>query len=115
MDPARREMAPDWSTISRLMVAKFRADHARHIGDPSFDQLVATLRRSSPEFCKLWGKHEVAQAGSGRKTVNHPVAGTLVFERAAFHPQDAPEQRMLLYSPLPDEGTPAKLAQLLGD
>jgi transcriptional regulator with XRE-family HTH domain len=113
MDPARREMSPDWSRISRLMAAKFRADHARHIGDPAFDELIASLRKSSPEFCKLWGKHEVAQTGSGRKTIHHPVVGTLMFEHAVFNPQDNPEQRMILYSPMPDEDTPSKLAQLL--
>ncbi|HXD64991.1 MAG TPA: helix-turn-helix transcriptional regulator [Solirubrobacteraceae bacterium] len=114
MDPARRELCPDWSQISRLMAAKFRADHARHIGDPSFDQLVATLRRSSPEFCELWGKHEVAQSGYGRKPLHHPVVGTLVFEHVVLHPHETPEQRMILYSPQPEEDTPAKLARLLG-
>jgi transcriptional regulator with XRE-family HTH domain len=113
MDPARREMFPDWTRSSRLIAAKFRADHARHIGDASFEELVATLRKSSPEFCKLWGKHEVAQSGPGRKTVNHPVVGTLLFEHAVFNPQETPEQRMILMSPLPDEDTPAKLASLL--
>jgi transcriptional regulator with XRE-family HTH domain len=113
MDPARREMFPDWSRSSRLMAAKFRADHARHIGDPSFDDLVTTLRKSSPEFCKLWGKHEVAQSSAGRKTIHHPVVGTLLFEHAVFHPQETPEQRMILYSPLPEEDTPGKLATLL--
>jgi hypothetical protein len=106
-------MFPDWGRSSRLMAAKFRADHAHHIGDPTFEELVATLRKSSAEFCKLWGKHEVAQSGSGRKTIHHPVVGTMLFEHAVFHPQDTPEQRMVLYSPLRDEDTPAKLAQLL--
>jgi transcriptional regulator with XRE-family HTH domain len=113
MDPTRREIFPDWSRSARLMAAKFRADHARHIGDPTFEQLVTTLRKSSPEFCRLWGKHEVAQSGPGRKTVNHPVVGTLLFEHAVFNPQETPEQRMILMSPLPDEDTPAKLAGLM--
>jgi len=115
MDPARRERFPDWSRSSRLMVAKFRADHAHHIGDRSFEELVTTLRKSSAEFCKLWGKHEVSQSGPGRKRVNHPAVGTLVFEHALFYPQESPEQRLVLYSPLPDEDTPAKLAALLGE
>ncbi|HEY1566343.1 MAG TPA: helix-turn-helix transcriptional regulator [Solirubrobacteraceae bacterium] len=113
MDPARREMLPDWTPSARLMAAKFRADHARHIGDPSFEELVAKLRKSSAEFCKLWGKHEVAQSGSGRRTIHHPVAGTLIFEHAIFHPHDAPEQRFVLYSPVADGDTPEKLASLL--
>jgi PAS domain-containing protein len=113
MDPARRAMLPDWSRSARLMAAKFRADHGRHIGDPSFDELVSSLRKSSPEFCKLWGKHEVTQSGPGRKVIHHPVVGPLVFEHAVFTPQEAPEQRMILYSPLPEDDTPAKLATLL--
>jgi transcriptional regulator with XRE-family HTH domain len=113
MDPTRREIFPDWEHSSRLLVAKFRADSAHHIGDPQFEDLIGTLRKSSPEFCKAWKKHEVARSGVGRKTVRHPVVGTMVFEHAVFYPQEAPEQRMILYSPLPDDDTPRKLAQLL--
>jgi transcriptional regulator with XRE-family HTH domain len=114
MDPARREMFPDWARNSPLIAAKFRADMAHHIGDPTFEELVSSLRNSSPEFCKLWRKHEVATSATGRRTIHHPVAGTMLFEHAVFHPQESPEQRMILYSPLPEEDTPAKLARLLG-
>ena len=114
MDPRRREVFPDWARSTRLVVAKFRADSARHIGDPEFEQLIATLRKSSPEFCKAWKKHEVARNGAGRRTIHHPVVGTMMFEHAVFNPQEETEQRLILYSPLPDAGTPAKLAQVLG-
>jgi transcriptional regulator with XRE-family HTH domain len=113
MDPARRELFHDWKRSIRLLVARFRADSAHHVGDPSFEELVAALRASSPEFCKLWKRHEVAGTGVGRKEVDHPIAGRLVFEHAVFNPAEAPEQRLVLYTPLPDEDTPAKLAKLL--
>jgi transcriptional regulator with XRE-family HTH domain len=113
MDPARRDMFPDWARSTRIMAAKVRADSARHIGDPEFEQLVSTLRKSSPEFCRAWKKHEVATTGSGRKEIHHPVVGRMLFEHAVFHPQETPEQRMILYTPLPDEDTPGKLARLL--
>ena len=115
MDPSRRELFPDWERSSRLLVAKFRADSARHIGDPAFEQLITALRKSSPEFCKMWARHEVAGAGVGRKEVHHPVAGVMVFEHAVFNPAEAPDQRLILYSPLPEHETPAKLARLLED
>lgn len=114
MDTSRRERIADWERSSRLLVAKFRADTARHLGDPEFEQLIHTLRKSSPEFCKAWNKHEVAHSGVGRKVIRHPVVGTMVFEHAVFNPQESPDQRLILYSPLPDEQTPAKLARLLG-
>jgi len=113
MDPARREMFTDWDRGARLCVAKFRADTAKHLGDPAFEELVTALRNSSPEFCKAWKRHEVAGHGEGRKELRHPAEGTLVFEHAVFNPVEAPGQRFILYSPLPDEDTPAKLARLV--
>ena len=113
MDPARRELVTDWEQASRLAVARFRADSAVHLGDPSFEELIQALRQSSPEFCKAWKRHEVARAADGRKRIEHPVVGTLVFEHAVFHPAEAPEQRLALYTPVPEEDTPRKLAELL--
>lgn len=115
MDPARREMFTDWERASRLLVAKFRADSARHLGDPAFEQLIQALRKSSPEFCREWKRHEVSRAGAGRKEINHPVVGTLVFEHAVFRPEEVLDQRLVLYSPVAEHDTPAKLAQLMED
>jgi len=115
MDPGRREMFTDWEQASRLAAAKFRADHARHLGDPSFEELVQALRQASPDFCKAWKLHEVARVGEGRKTMEHPVAGTLHFEHAVFHPVEFPEQRLTLYSPVAGSGTAETLAELLED
>jgi transcriptional regulator with XRE-family HTH domain len=112
-DPRRRELIADWEESSRLLVAKFRADSAEHLGDPLFEQLIDALKKASPEFCKAWKRHEVARTGVGRKVLNHPVAGRLVFEHAVFHPQDAPEQRLILYSPTDEADTRAKFAALL--
>ncbi len=115
MDPSRRELVTDWCQSHRLLVAKFRGDSARHIGDPSFEELIETLRQSSPEFCKAWKRHEVARTGEGRKVLEHSAVGTLVFEHAVFRPEAATEQRLILYTPVPEEDTPAKLAGLLAD
>jgi transcriptional regulator with XRE-family HTH domain len=112
-DPARREMFTDWERSSRVLVAKFRADSARHMGDPEFEDLIAALRKTSPEFARAWKRHEVSQNGEGRKDLRHPVAGLLSFSHAVFHPAEHGEQRLILYSPLPDHDTPAKLAELL--
>ena len=113
MDPARRERFPDWERSARLLVAKFRADSARYLGDPEFEQMINALRRSSPEFCTAWKRHEVSSPSPGRKWLQHPIVGPMVFEHAVFHPGEEPEQRLVLYSPLPEHDTSAKLARLL--
>jgi transcriptional regulator with XRE-family HTH domain len=115
MDPARRELFPDWERGSRLLVAKFRADSARHIGDPAFEELITSLRNASSEFREWWNRHEVAGGGEGRKVLNHPEVGTLVFEHAVFRHAERTEQRLVLFSPLAEEDTPAKLAGLLDE
>ena len=51
--------------------------------------------------------------GVGTRTLNHPVAGKLMFEHAVFQPVEFPEQRLTLYSPVADSGTAEKLAELL--
>jgi transcriptional regulator with XRE-family HTH domain len=115
MDPRRRELFSDWQRSTRLAVAKFRADSAAHLGDPSFEELIQSLRQSSPEFCKVWKRHEVARSGEGRKELNHPTAGKLVFEHAVFNPAEAPDQRLILYTPVPETDTPARFEKLLAE
>jgi transcriptional regulator with XRE-family HTH domain len=112
-DPARREMFTDWERSSRTLVAKFRADSARHLGDPAFESLIAALRRSSPEFARAWERHEVSHSGEGRKDLRHPIAGMMSFSHAVFHPAEKLDQRLVLYSPLPENETAAKLARLM--
>jgi transcriptional regulator with XRE-family HTH domain len=115
MDPSRREMFSDWDKSARLLVAKFRADSARYLGDPEFEELISALRHSSPEFCRAWKRHEVSGGGEGRKEVHHPVEGLMVFEHAVFRPQQALDQRLVLYSPRQESDTPAKLRRLMGE
>ena len=114
MDPGRRNLCSgDWATSARLLVAKFRADSAHNIGDPGFEELITALNSSSPEFRKLWKRHEVAGSGEGRKELIHPVVGRLAFAHAVFHHGERSEQRLILYSPLCEQDTPAKLERLL--
>jgi transcriptional regulator with XRE-family HTH domain len=115
MDPAMRVQLPDWQQGARRLVARFRAEAARHVGDPDFDELISALQQGSPEFRKWWDLHEVATSGVGRKVIKHPKVGKLVFEHAVFRPQETPEQRLVLYSATSQVNTREKLAKLLAD
>jgi transcriptional regulator with XRE-family HTH domain len=115
MDPGRRTLHADWNEGSRRLVARFRAQAARHVGDPDFEDLINALKEGSAEFREWWELHEVASSGVGRKTLNHPEVGKLVFEHAVFHPQENLDQRLVLYSATPTANTPEKLKRLLAD
>jgi transcriptional regulator with XRE-family HTH domain len=114
MDPTRRKLMTDWAASARLQVAKFRADSAKNMDDPAFEELIAALDASSPEFRKLWKRHEVAGSGEGRKELVHPVVGRMVFEHAVFR-HEAADQRLVLYTPVCKHDTPAKMARLLDE
>jgi transcriptional regulator with XRE-family HTH domain len=114
-DPARRTLHTDWNVGARRVVARFRAQAARHVGDPDFESLISTLREASPEFREWWELHEVASSGVGRKVLAHPRAGKLVFEHAVFRPEESPEHRFIVYSAVPVANTPEKLRRLLGE
>jgi transcriptional regulator with XRE-family HTH domain len=112
-DPARRQMFSDWERGARTLVAKFRADSARHLGDPEFESLIRALRNTSPEFARAWERHEVSTSSDGRKDLRHPVAGPMSFSHVVFHPAEKLEQRLILYTPLPENETAAKLEALM--
>jgi transcriptional regulator with XRE-family HTH domain len=114
-DPARRTLHADWNEGARRLVARFRAQAARHVGDPDFENLISALQEASPEFREWWELHEVAGSGVGRKVLKHPKVGKLVFEHAVFKPQESPEHRLIIYSAAPDANTPEKLERLLGE
>jgi transcriptional regulator with XRE-family HTH domain len=114
MDPARRTLHTNWNEGARRLVARFRAQAARYVGDPDFDDLISALQEGSPEFREWWGLHEVASSGVGRKVLKHPEVGKLVFEHAAFRPADEnPDLRLILYTAVPVANTPEKLTKLL--
>ncbi|HEX4186266.1 MAG TPA: hypothetical protein VHY83_00075, partial [Solirubrobacteraceae bacterium] len=82
-------------------------------GDPEFESLIEALRNSSPDFSRAWERHEVSQSGGGRKELRHPIAGVMCFSHAVFHPAERLEQRLILYTPLPEHDTAEKLAGLM--
>jgi transcriptional regulator with XRE-family HTH domain len=113
MDPGMRRLISDWERSSRNAVARFRADSARHVGDPDFEALIEALREGSRPFRERWERHEVATSGVGRKLLRHPVVGKLAFEHAVFKLEETPERRLILYSSLPIADTAAKVERLL--
>ena len=112
-DPGHRRLLTDWEAVARAALAQFRADSAKYAGDPEFERLVARLTRESPEFREWWPRHEVMPHLSGRKRIRHPVAGAMVFEHTAMRCDDGTDRRFVVYVPLAEADTTAKLSRLL--
>jgi hypothetical protein len=91
----------------------FRADSARYVGDPDFARLIDTLKRSSPEFVMWWSKHRISPHITSRKSIKHSIAGRMCFEYSSLIIAEQPEMKLVVYTPLDEESTGAKLDRLL--
>ena len=104
-------MTPQREATARNTLARFRAEYARHAGEPEYETFLAEIRERSPQFCDWWDEHEVIEAQRGTKVIEHPQLGTLRLHHAQTVPTGQPELRMAVYAPA-DEATRAALATL---
>lgn len=112
-DARHRRLLVDWEALARASLAMFRLDSVRYAGDPDFDRLIATLRRSSEEFDAWWPRHEVLNPLSNIKRIRHPRRGFMTFEYTSFALLDGSDRKLTLYTPLEDFRTIEKLDALM--
>ena len=106
------EMTPQREETARNTVGRFRAEYARHAGEPEYEEFLARIRTRSAQFREWWGEHEVIEAQRGTKVMQHPRLGTLRLHHAQTVPTGQPELRLAVYAPA-DEATRAALATLV--
>lgn len=102
-DPQYRQTMADWETDARAMLAKFRLEFGHHSDDPAFAQLVRELREISPEFHRWWPQQNVLSRSDGAKRFLHRALGEIQFEHTTFLVDDAPDLRLVVYTPLPGD------------
>jgi len=112
-NPLARQFIDNWEEDARHLLAQFRSSCARYPGDPQLTELIQDLLLASPEFRAWWPEHEVQGGQERRKMLNHPQVGQLLFERLTFQVFDAPDLKVIVFTPLEDADTPRKLEQLL--
>jgi hypothetical protein len=84
------------------LVARLRAEYARHIGDRDWEENICRLKRLSPEFEQLWSRHEVAESRPRLRIVRHPEAGDLSFSVTEFAVGSDPDLRLTVSTPADD-------------
>ena len=114
VDPDHRRLLVDWEELARATLAMFRADCVHHAGDPDLDRLVAHLTRRSPEFAEWWPQRELVHPLTGRKRIDHPAAGRMMFEYSSFGADDPPDAKLVVFTPV-EEDTVQKSRKLLRD
>lgn len=112
---SHRQLVVDWDEHARRILAQFRTSYGHFPGDPWMTELINDLLSISPEFRAWWSDHEVLRGPEGQKVLNHPQAGYLAFEHLMFQMYDEPDLKVIVYTPINEGDTEAKIRQLLTD
>lgn len=112
-NPLSKKFIEGWEDDARRLLAQFRSSYGRYLGDARFTELVNDLLEASPEFRAWWPDHEVMGSPDGRKVLNFPQVGRLVFERLTFQTFDTPDLKVTVYTPVEETDTPRKVEKLL--
>jgi len=98
--PDYPDLLPAWPQVAQSLLAQFRTSYGRHIGDPSFEELVDLLKKTSEEFNLWWENHEVLGIPLGVKRFHHLRLGELAFEHQSLTVADHPDLKITVYLPV---------------
>jgi transcriptional regulator with XRE-family HTH domain len=112
LDPAERDLYPDWRKAIGGMIASFRASIGPDADDPRIAQLVGELSLASEPFRKLWARHDVRNLAGGAVTMNHPEAGPLELWREKLPIGDSGGQLLVMYHAEPGSQSAGALERL---
>ena len=111
-DPRHRAMSVDWEREALRFLALFRASTQRYIGETWLTELVYDLGQVSPAFREWWPRHDIQGVQTEHKHLIHPLVGLLVLQAKTFQVADHPDLQMIVYMPVSETDTTAKLALL---
>jgi transcriptional regulator with XRE-family HTH domain len=87
----------DAAEFRQNVVRQLRLVLARYPADPAVTGLVGELRDGSPEFARLWERHDVQAEPTLTKTFRHPVVGEITVDCDSLALTDR-DQHLVLYS-----------------
>jgi transcriptional regulator with XRE-family HTH domain len=87
----------DAAEFRHHVVMELRSTHARYPSDPAVTGLVDELLDGSPEFARLWARHDVQPAPMLTKTFRHPVVGEITVDCDSLTLTDR-DQHVVIYS-----------------
>jgi hypothetical protein len=110
LDPAIRELFPDWPEIAAQTAAALRAEADPR--DPAVADLVSSLPADN-DFHRMWSTHDVRPVRNEVKRFDHPGVGALTLRRQALTIAGAEDQVIITYQATPGSPSADALARLL--
>jgi len=97
--PAARKLFANWERSAETTAAHLRSLAADTPSDPAVTALIAELLDGSPEFTRLWQRHDVRLRRGEAKPFRHPRVGEFTLTNEVLYLADG--QRMSVYQAEP--------------
>jgi len=113
MHPSSRIFEVHWEQEAWRCLASLHARHDQYPDDQWLNELIAELQQASLEFRAWWPEHEIVLDCGSLYELNHPLVGRLALHPTVFPMPEQPDLQMIIYTPLAQEDTAAKLRVLM--
>lgn len=98
LNPAAQDFFADWDRAADDIAAMLRSEAGSNPRDKHLIELIGELSTQSEEFRTRWAAHNVRFHRTGRKVIQHPVAGTLDLSFEAMEFPAHPGLTLLAYT-----------------
>ncbi|MFI8527340.1 helix-turn-helix domain-containing protein [Promicromonospora sukumoe] len=112
LDGAEQDLFEDWERAAAALLATFRRTVGTRIDDPRVVELVGQLSLASPEFRRLWARHDVAERTGATVTFDHPAVGALRLDREKLAVSGTDGIMLVVYHAQPGTESAERLALL---
>ena len=99
-NPQARALLPDWEMRCQRVLAEFRRDYGRVLGDPRVASVVAWLRENSGAFRGAWDQQSVLAREGGLRSFQHPGDGPLRFTQHTLAEVERGDFRLVVLEPV---------------
>ncbi|WP_374945922.1 helix-turn-helix domain-containing protein [Agreia sp.] len=112
LDEAEQDLFEDWERAAAALLAGFRRAVGSSIDDPRVVELVGELSLVSPQFRRMWARHDVAERVGANVVLNHPVVGRLRLDREKLAISGSEGVMLVVYHAEPGTEAAERLALL---
>ncbi|MFE0593909.1 helix-turn-helix transcriptional regulator [Micromonospora echinospora] len=112
LDPAARSFYPRWTQVAQSSLGALRPAAAEMLNDARLTDLVDELSLRSPEFGRLWARHDVRGKAHEAKAFHHHQVGELTLTYDSLTVDGATGQQLIVYQAEPGSHSAQALALL---